>query len=178
MYISRGNILRKTHICLGFLLLLLVIVSCGTGKGTGLAQDIEDYEDLQELVASREFEIENDWVFPLRGSSINLIGNSNFIRFKGDSVRIFLPYFGVRHSGGGYSGEGGIRYEGLARNLEIVEDEEDNDLLLKFEGRNKSEHYNFIIILFPNGNVHTSVNSSQRDPISYRGEIKPYQKEE
>jgi len=152
--------------------IVLMIMACGSTKNTGNSNDLQDFEQLRELVSSREFEIENDWAVPLRSPTINLIGNSNFIRFKGDSVALFLPYFGVRHSGGGYGTAGGIEYEGPAKELYTSENMAKNNILIKFEGRQGSEHLQFIITLFSKGNVSTSVNSSERDPISYWGNVR------
>jgi len=163
------SILQLVFLALG---LILMSMSCGSTKNTGSANDLQNFEQLRELVNSREFEIENDWAVPLRLTTINLIGNSNFIRFKGDSVEVFLPYFGVRQSGGGYGTSGGIEYEGPAKDLEIEEDMAKNNILIKFEGRQGSEHLQFIITLFTKGNVSTSVNSSERDPISYWGNVR------
>ena len=152
--------------------ILLLIISCGVNKSKSDAEDVQDFENFIALVSSHQFEIENDWAVPLRLTTINLIGNSNFIRFKGDSVEVFLPYFGVRQSGGGYGADGGIKYEGPAENLKIVEDKSKNNILVKFEGRQGTEHLQFIITLFPKGNTSTSVNSSERDPISYWGNVR------
>ena len=171
----------KSRLQLGFLAIgtILMTMACGSTKNTGNSTDIQNFEQLRELVNSREFEIENDWAVPLRLTTINLIGNSNFIRFKGDSVEVFLPYFGVRQSGGGYGTSGGIEYEGPAKDLEIEEDMAKNNILIKFEGRQGSEHLQFIITLFTKGNVSTSVNSSERDPISYWGNVRalPFKKQ-
>ncbi len=159
---------------LGFLTLglLLISMSCGSTKNTRGVNDLQNFEQLRELIQSREFEIEHDWAVPLRLTSINLIGNTNFIRFKGDSVTLFLPYFGVRQSGGGYGSSGGIEYEGPAQELSIAEDKVKNNILIKFEGQQGSEHLQFIITLFSKGNASTSVNSSERDHISYWGDVR------
>lgn len=164
----------KPRLQLGFLAIgvILMTIACGSTKNTGSSTDLQNFEQLRELVNSREFEIENDWAIPLRLTTINLIGNSNFIRFKGDSVEVFLPYFGVRQSGGGYGASGGIEYEGPAKDLSIAEDMAKNNILIKFEGRQGSEHLQFIITLFTKGNASTSVNSSERDPISYWGNLR------
>jgi hypothetical protein len=151
---------------------ILMTMACGSTNSTGSSKDLHNFEQLRELVNSREFEIENDWAVPMRFTTINLIGNSNYIRFKGDSVEVFLPYFGVRQSGGGFGASGGIEYEGPAKDLSIEEDMAKNNILIKFEGRQGSEQLQFIITLFPKGNVSTSVNSSERDPISYWGDVK------
>ncbi len=150
----------------------MVLISCG-GANLSDAARSEKMAEMKSLIDSRNFEIENQWVTPLRGNRINLIGNANYIRFQGDSVELFLPYFGVRHTGGGYNNDGGIKYEGLAKNLQVKEGR-NNSLILKFEGKQATESYDFTVNVFPNLNTSTQVNSSDRDPISYQGEIHEY----
>ena len=155
-----------------FMVIMLIFffaVSCRTTKN---AEAVKNMDELQSLIASRNFEIQNDWAYPLGGGNINLIGNPNYIRFKGDSVDIFLPYFGVRHSGGGYGKEGGIKYEGVAEDLEVVTAKNGNRLLLNFGGEQENEDLNFTVTLYGNGKARTSVTSSQRQAISYQGEIR------
>lgn len=157
-----------------FLLLSMMffLVSCGTGRNTGRAMNIENYDQLAEVVDSGQFAIQNSWAMPLGGNQIDLIGNPNFIRFEGDSVDVFLPYFGVRHSGGTYGrGEGGIEYEGPMKRFSASKNEAKN-IILKFEGDHNTENLDFTITLYPSGKTHTSVTSSQRHSISYRGELK------
>jgi hypothetical protein len=164
----------KSRLQLGFLAIgvILMTIACGSTKNAERSKDLQNFEQLRELVNSREFEIENDWAVPMRLTTVNLIGNPNFIRFKGDSVEVFLPYFGVRQSGGGYGTSGGIEYEGPAEDLEIAEDMTKNNILINFEGQQGSEHLQFIITLFSKGNSSTSVNSSERDAISYWGNVR------
>ncbi len=167
-----GRIFPKRHLKSYFLLLcatLLLCFSCGSSRNN--SEKMEQYSDLQELVNSREFMIENQWAQPLTGSRINLIGNTNYMRFKNDSINLHLPYFGVRHSGGGYDREGGINYEGPLKNLEINENPEKNRIKLNFKAEQNSEDLSFIVVIFSGGKVNTSVTSSQRNTISYDGEI-------
>lgn len=150
-------------------LLFLLLTGCGA-----LSTENRElgFEGLRELVSQREFVIEHDWAFPLTGNRINLLDNPNFIRFKGDSVEIFLPYFGVRHSGVKYgSRDGGILYEGPISKLTISENPDREKVTIRFEGNQDNENLQFFLTLFPNRNVRTSVNSSQRNAISYQGEI-------
>ncbi|TBW29200.1 DUF4251 domain-containing protein [Gramella sp. KN1008] len=153
---------------------LVSLVACGTAR-TG---DIQNYEDLNRLVNSGEFQIENDWANPIGGTNINLIGNTNYIRFKKDSVEIFLPYFGVRHTGGGYGNTGGIKYDGLSKNMEINKKPEKKKVEISFDGTQDGENLEFYISLFSNGNTTTSVNSSQRSSISYQGNLSSLEEEE
>ena len=147
---------------------MFFLISCGGGKMSD-AERIENMAEVKSLVESRHFEIENQWANPLGGSQINLIGNINYIRFKGDSVEVYLPYFGVRHSGGGYGTEGGIKFEGPLENLIISENLSKKNISLEFQGKQGNESLDFNISLYSNGNSTTSVNSSQRSSISYRG---------
>lgn len=169
---SNGNPLRmKIELFPKYLLLLIIstLISCGGAKN---ATEQENFEKLKNLVHNQRLEIENQWANPLRGNMINLIGNPNYIRFSKDSVDIFLPYFGVRQAGGGYGDrQGGIVYQGVPKDLEITENEKDQNIKLKFKGKHRTEDLNFFIILYPDGNANTAVNSSQRDAISYRGEF-------
>lgn len=158
-------------------LFLILLYSCGGGQSA--AEQQQEFHELDELIEAREFEIVNDWALPLRGNRVNLIGNTNFIRFEDDSVTVQLPFYGVRHSGGGYnSGYGGFEFEGIPENLQIQQDRENDKINIAFEANDGTENLNFHIILYPNGNARTSVTSSQRDSMSYQGQVGPYEEDE
>lgn len=165
---SVDTFLRYLSIIL-FIGALLISLSCGSTQRGAVPKD---YDQLESLLDSRQFEIQHDWAIPMRGGNINLTGNSNYIRFQGDSVRIFLPYFGVRQFGGGYGSDGGVQYEGLANELQI--NKEEKRITMEFTGQKSSEDYTFFLTLYPNGSVNTTVNSSQRDNISYRGTMREW----
>ena len=169
----KNFIFRRTFFGLAAGILLISLSACGSGQST--AEELQEYEELVNLVESQEFEIENDWLLPLRGNRVNLIGNPNFIRFIGDSVSVDLPYYGVRHSGGGYDSDGGgFEFSGIPENLEVELDPEDERIVIAFEAEDGVENLVFDIILYSNGTARTSVTSSQRDAISYQGEVTPY----
>ena len=152
--------------------LLMWLISCGSGKKAGYTR-INDYEELREVVYNGELEIENQWAHPVTGNMIDLISNPNYIRIKNDSVDLFLPYFGVRHMGGDYGGrDGGIKFKGVAEDLEISEAEDESKIEIEFKAEEGTENYDFRITLFPNGNSSTYVTSSERNSISYRGIVK------
>lgn len=159
--------------CAFLLSALMLLMACG---GSKTISDTEDFKQLKELINSREFEIEHDRARPSRGGNIYLTGAANFIRFKEDSITVSLPFYGERYSGG-YGSEAGIKYEGPVKNLKVITNKEEQEIILKFEGQQGMENFQFYITLFPNGNASTSVNSSQRSPISYRGNIKPLAEE-
>lgn len=151
-----------------FFLAMILIIGCGTPK-QGIS-DPQNFDELKSLVNSREFSIVFQWAQPQGGGMIDLMSNPNHIRFNGEEVDIFLPYFGVRYRGGGYgSNTGGIKYEGKVSNMEIREDRLKNNILLRFEGRQGSEILVFNVTLYENGKAHASVSSSERNHITYQG---------
>lgn len=151
------------------LLTVLFLISCGGNKDA--VQNSDKLSELYSSMNEKGFEIENEWAIPLGGNMISLITNPNYIRFENDSVDIFLPYYGERHSGGAYGVSGGIEYQGPAKNLRIEENYKGNRVIVKFNGKQQSELLDFIVTIFPDGSASTSVNSSERAAISYRGNI-------
>lgn len=155
-----------------FLLLAVVLLfmSCGGGRNTSNL-DVSEYQELEMVVDKKLFAVEHNWANPLNGARVDLLTNANYIRFKGDEVKVYLPYYGVRHSGGAYDSEGGILYEGPLNNLEI-EENLGSSITMKFEGENGTEDLEFLLTLYPGGNVITNVSSSERQSISYQGRMK------
>ena len=107
-------------------------------------------------------------------SRINLIGNPNYLKVKGDSVLAFLPYFGQRQRGGGYNNDGGgIKFEGIPKNYEVTKNNENQRQDIRFDINENSENFSVLVSIFPNLNTTINVNSTQRSPISYDGKAKP-----
>lgn len=145
------------------LLSLALLSACKSTKG-----DTSDLSELRLLIESRSFDIENNWALPLRGAQINLLTNDNHLRFRKDSIDIFLPYFGVRQFSVGYNAEAGIRYEGILNDLEIDSSYTDK-VKLRFETSIGTEQIRYIITMYPDGKSNLQLLMNQRDNISYRG---------
>ena len=162
--------------CITALLIVIVLTACG---GTNTQERDANYRSLQEVVSSKKFKIENQWAYPNGGGNINLIGNPNSIKLINDSIDIYLPYFGVRQSGGTYNGaEGGIKYKGPVKNLKIEENNRKGEIKINFEARQNSEDLDFFMTLYPNKKVRTYVILSQRTTISYDGVLKKIEEED
>lgn len=151
------------------LISLLMLVAC---KSTNTSADKEkNWQAVKSLVNGGEFEVDHQWLYPLRGNQINLIGNLNYIRFYQDSVDVYLPYYGVRQFGGGYN-ESGINYSGKPKDFSVAIHEDTREIEISFEGKYKTEILNFRLNIYPSKTVRTYVQSSHRDNISYQGRIK------
>lgn len=171
-----------------FICLSLLLFGCASSKKATKAE----IDNLTSLIESKSFEIESEWAEPQvtyamtqianagllpvgsNSGNINLIGNSNFFRIKGDSVSAYLPYFGERQSGGSYGGNSiGIEFEGIPKNLNISEAKE-NSYKISFSINDKNtttENYNVVVRVYPSLLSTIYINSSQKHSITYRGKV-------
>lgn len=184
----------KTHNIL-FILMSFLLLSCAS---TNTATEAE-ITRLRALIEKKSFEIENEWAEPQvtnamaqisnagmlpTGSSvgsINLIGNSNYFRMKGDSVMASLPYYGERQFGGNYgSRDAGIEFEGVPKKISINKAKQQS-YKINFsinDKNNTSERYDVIVQIYPSLSSTIQVISSQKNSIRYRGRVlkKEFQK--
>ncbi|WP_394971942.1 DUF4251 domain-containing protein [uncultured Croceitalea sp.] len=174
---------------LGLLLTAFIfLVSCGSSK---VKYTDEDLKALRELVDGKNFEIESDWAYPLpsiglnslsnagffppgnNANQINLIGNANYLRIEGDSVKAQLPYYGERQISSSYgSNDTGILLNGLIKDLIIDFNEKKKRYELRFQANQDVEIYQVAINIFPNRQAQMNINSTHRTNIAYRGDIK------
>ncbi len=173
-----------------FLCGMLVFMGC---RGTSsLNQDPSRITFLKNMVEETHFEIKSTRAFPqmtqgfasianagllIPGStanSIDLIGNPNYVKILGDSVSVYLPYFGERQMGGGYSNNDvGIKYDGKPETYSASYDEKQNRYLIKMEFRQRTETFQCYITLFPSLRTDININSTHRFSIRYAGTVAP-----
>ena len=175
------------------LLVVLILVSCGSSKN----RDATTNEHLNQWIADRSFEIESNFAMPMNtvavsavlnsnilgpgnnSGQINLIGNPNYLRIKGDSIYAELPFFGERRMGGGYNNrDTGINIEDIAKDYAVTTKR--GMYIITFSAKDKqgNEAYNFILNLSPNLNANFSVNSTQRTVMQFRGAVAELQEKE
>ena len=111
-------------------------------------------------------------------SRIDVTGEGYFIKLDGENVSANLPYFGERQMGGGYGSDAGIKFNGTARELTIVKDEEKHSYVATFSVDNSSEIYLFTIDLGASLNSTVRVRSSHRNRIRFTGKVKELETED
>ena len=154
-------------------------ISGQTKKEKKQKEKQEKYEEMISIVKERKIEFEAEWALSQQGARINLIGNPNHVRIIGDSISVYLPYFGVRTGGGGaYGGSGGIKIENKIEDLEIEYDDKKRKINLKFNAFDGSERVEFYMNIFGGGNTNINAFSNTRSNISYDGLSELYKKEE
>lgn len=168
---------------------LLVLWSCGSSKKTSLTTEQEN--QLHQFIAGKNFEINSDWAYPLPSTALNsiansgllapgntvnrisLIGNTNFLIIKGDSIKAQLPYYGERRIVTSYNSNNvGIELNGILKGWKTEFDEKKEHYTLHFQVNQNAENYDFNITIFPNRRTDINVNSTHRNNISYSGNVK------
>jgi hypothetical protein len=177
------------HIFNRLLLLFSVLalaISCAAGSRSG--QTVATKAQLEELISGRSYEIQATWAYPLMtqamtsvansgllrpgsiANRIDLIGNPNYFKVQGDSVRVSLPYFGERQIGGGYADRNeGIRFDGIPQAYTVAKEEGKTTVDIKIIKGVETLRFN--LFLFPSGRADINMNSSHRSTIRYSGSV-------
>ncbi|EIJ39964.1 DUF4251 domain-containing protein [Galbibacter orientalis] len=174
--------------------ILLLLIACGGAQDS--ATTAKEFTEVETLIKDKKFKVENQWAMPQVSSSmvqlgnsgilgpgnnmqrISLIGNTNYLEIKGDSAKAFLPYYGERQMGGGYNSDGeGIQFEQEITDMQVDFIENKQRYKIQFTANNGAESFNVTLLVFPNKKTSLSVNSSQRDFITYDGTISELSKE-
>ena len=170
----------------------VLLAACGT-KRPFTAQENQAYQDLQDLVASRSFEIVSSSANPVasasfsrvansnilgpgsNASSIDISTNSNRLTIKGDTIKGYLPFFGDQHFGGSYGGtHTGIEFNGTPRDYRVINDDKKRTVEIQFKIDDKyrnSDHYTMMITLYANHRSSIRVQSTARSTIEYTGRV-------
>ena len=159
----------------------LTTISCGTST-TYL-----DQSTLSSAIEKKEFNYNATKAFPLDNNNVNNILNSfpgaggagrlmNLdpgygFNLKSDLFSVYLPYFGRAFNvNPGDINNGGIRFESKDFSVKRSQTKKGNTLLV-ITPKDQRANYVFNLEIFKNGSGFLSVNSNDRQPISYDGNI-------
>lgn len=123
---------------------------------------------VKEAIDSQTYKINVDRMQPMRGRSRTLTTNYS-LKVSNDSVYSYLPYFGVAYNipyGGG---------KGLVFSEPIIEyktkELKKGRMQIDFKTRSEGDNYEYSLTIYPNGSTTIHVQSSNRQSISYTGDM-------
>lgn len=151
-------------------LVMVGIVSFLGGQSL-FAQDkkSEKTQRIKESVESGTYSVDIDRAFPMGGRSVNLTSPYS-IDIKGDSVYSYLPYYGRAYSAP-YGGGNGMRFEKPVTNYKVAFDKDDK-ATIEFATRSDDDRYEFRIQIYSNGTTTVFVQPTNKQSITYHGEIR------
>jgi len=165
------------------ILFAIVLVGCNSTKNIATpealskVQAIVDKDTLRIEVYSAQPQtsslIGNTGLLPPgdSGSNINLMGNENYFIKTGDSLSIYLPYFGVRQLGGRIDNNIGIQFKGVPKISNYKFDSDKNLYVYYFKINNNTETLDIELIIYPSLKSDIRIFSSHRTNINYRGTL-------
>ncbi len=125
---------------------------------------------VREIVESGTFTIEIDRANPMRGASRNLFPSYE-MKIEGDKVTTYLPYFGRSYTAPADPRNLGIELKDYQT---IIKQKTNNkkDNIFSFEAKTAgNETCNFTVTVSAGGSVAISLISSNRQAITYSGQI-------
>jgi hypothetical protein len=150
-----------------FTLIILVFFTsaCFTTKSSP-----EKNQAVTQKIQSKDFTIVVNYAYPMRGRQIYL--NSVYdLRIKNDSAFAFLPFFGVAYVIS-YGSDGGIKFDEPVNDYSISNNKKSNGWDIHFKIKSVEDTYEIYINIFENGRSSITVNSMNKDAITYDGEVK------
>lgn len=144
-------------------LLIIIVLS-----STAINAQKPDKALIQNFVQSKEFVFKAQTVLPMSGVSRQLTSDYD-VRFLGDSIIAYLPYFGRAYSAG-YGEGGGIDFTSTKFDYSAKQAKKGGwNISVKPKDAKDIQQLNFTIS--ENGNATLQVTSNNRQPISFNGYI-------
>ncbi len=172
---------------------LILLTACSSAEK---AVTTEQAMQTRAFVENQDFEVQLQWARPMasnemaqlaannllpidsRAGQINIRGTQNFIRKYGDSLSVYLPYFGTRQMTVNMAdNNGAIQFDGLPENYKVSYNEKRQKSVINFSMDDGTETYNVAISIFANKRTQVNVNSSFRNSIFYTGQVKALKRE-
>lgn len=158
--------------------LALMTISCGS-------QIYLDPATLNSVIEKKEFDFNATKAFPMSSDVIGIMnslpnaGASRILtldpgygfNLKKELLSVYLPYFGRAYNvSPGDANNGGIRFESKDFYIKQSTIRKGNTLLV-ITPKDQKVNYVFNLEIFKNGSAFLSVDSSDRQPISYDGNL-------
>lgn len=147
----------------------ITLASCSTADK--VARDERRREKagmVAESIESGRYRVGVRTAYPARGGAVQVTGDYG-LEVSGDSVTVYLPYFGRGYTLP-YGGGKGLNFKALTTEYDVRKMKRGRTRV-EFSTRNDEDTYRFTVDVFDNGQVSIDVQPQQRSRISYGGEL-------
>ena len=160
--------MNKNYIT-AFLLLFVMIFISGDIFSQDDKKENEKAAQLKAMIDSQTFTFEAQTASPMRGG-LKYLDPGYTLKVRPDTLRSDLPYFGRAYQADYGSSDGGLKATSLKFDISVKELKKGGwDITMKT--KDLSDQLQFILTIFEDGTASLNVNSSNRQPISFRGFI-------
>jgi hypothetical protein len=159
------------------LIFLLLVLSFSAYAQQEQKTRKEAREEKKERIESRVDSMitAKDYIFMARSAHpmsmpVVYLTSEYDVKVKGDSVFVYLPYYGRAYQADYMSTEGGIKLETSYNEYSFEKD--DNGYEISFEAESDADKYTFNLSVSVSGYASLHVSSYNRQSISFNGIIK------
>lgn len=154
------------------LLASVLMLSCATGQTASekkaAARQLQS--QIEDSINRRTIKVTVNYANPLRMPPRHLTADYS-IALRGDTVTSWLPYFGVAHRADiSNDSASPLIFKEKAYDVKVVKGRR-GAYDITFATRHRSEMLEYRLSVFPNGNAMLNVTSSDRDAISFDGDV-------
>ena len=149
------------------LVAVVVLSGCGTSEERA-ARAAEQATKVRNALKERHFKISVDHMYPMKGG-MKSVSYGYSVEVRNDSLISYLPYIGRAHNVP-YGGGNGLNFSeriGSYHENQV----KDGKWHIDIDVTNEEDTYRYQIDVFDNGSSSISVESRQRERISYSGEM-------
>ena len=151
------------------------------------------YAESKQLIDSKSFLFEAEWANPVgdeatsmgrrmkggvmvfQGNKIAIEDDGYYVEFKGNNIDMFLPYFGRVFLPSGYNSENGLIHTGKFSDLDIKHNDKKKRTIIKLSVKSSNDNHKLNLTVNAGGGTVLVVTSTNRQAISYDGELVPLQ---
>lgn len=153
---------------LAILLAAITLSACSSTASTARKEKAAvDFAKTADLVESGNFQFTVNSASPTGARTVQL-STLYTMKAKDGNYEAYLPYFGRAYSGG-YTGDGGVEFNGEPVDLQIIRNDDKNKISVTFSIRSDQDLYKVSLNLGASGYGNLIVNSQKRQSISYNG---------
>lgn len=150
----------------------LLMAACSSQRLTPeqkLANEARVTRQVRDAIDNRTMTIEVNNMMPIRGGMKHLNDSYN-IRLSGDTLYSYLPYFGRAYTVP-YGGGRGLHFQAPLQDYVVSHPKRDLTVI-QLLVTNDEDQYHYMIELYDNGRANLTVRATERDQISFSGEMK------
>ncbi|MGL5635628.1 MAG: DUF4251 domain-containing protein [Bacteroidales bacterium] len=150
--------------------ILFVLSSCATKAYIPKNEkEARKMEQVETAVANGDYLIEIANAVPMGGRLINLNGNYT-VEVRNDSAFVFLPFYGRAYTAPMGLNDGGIKFNAPIDNYKLTTTKK-GVYKVDMEIRTNQDSYRIYLEIMPDGTSTVRINSNNRSPMSYYGEL-------
>jgi len=161
----------KLKVILSFVFILAISSIYAQDKAAKKEKKKAQFEETLNLINSGEYIFVANRAQAKGGRSISLTSNPNSLIISKENAEADLPFFGEAYAGMGYSGDGGIKFEGPVVDYSVKQNDEKLRIEIRFKVKSTSEMFTCYLNISFSGSTTLSVDSNTRSHIRYDGKI-------